>query len=287
VTALNLCSFVSRRIEAGKELWLLWRSFATGLALGQVVEADYPWDSCPNRGNRRIMAALHNTALLPAVSQKPDAMAERRQGPRHRLRDAPGTLGWCDQDDQINSRMTVASISGAGAAVLADRCPTVGQPVWIRLDSGVVGSERLEARVVSTSAEASSMYIVRMQFTSWLPLGNVLEQHEEHRLWQRYPARETRASLIWLDRDVEQTFPGELMNISGGGAAVITSAMVPAEQPVWLTLGTRSDTFAPVESRLVAISIDASGLRIARLRFVEPCPMQFFELAVHGTPSQP
>ena len=131
------------------------------------------------------------------------------------------------------------------------------------------------------------MFMVRMQFTSWLPLGNVLDQHEEHRFWQRYPARETRAQLIWLDRDIEQTLPGELMNISGGGAAVITDAKVPAEQPVWLTLGASSDTLAPVESRLVAISIDASGLRIARLRFVEPCPMQLFELAVHGTPSQP
>jgi PilZ domain len=258
----------------------------TGRALGQVVEADYPWDSFPNRGNRRIMTALQNTELRLEVSQRPDAIPERRQQPRHRLRDAPGTLGWCDNEEQIKSRMTVISISGAGASVVADRCPTVGQPVWIRLDSGAVGSERLDARVVSTSTEAAGMSMVRMQFTSWLPLGNVLDQHEEHRLWQRYPARETRASLIWLDRDIEQTFPGELMNISGGGAAVITSAMVPAEQPVWLTLGPGADTFAPVESRLVAISIDASGLRIARLRFVEPCPMQLFELAVHGTPSQ-
>jgi hypothetical protein len=63
--------------------------------------------------------------------------------------------------------------------------------------------------------------------------------------------------------------------------------MVPAGQSVWLTLAAESALITPVESRLVAISDDASGLRIARLRFVEPCPMHLFELAVHGTMSQP
>jgi hypothetical protein len=131
------------------------------------------------------------------------------------------------------------------------------------------------------------MYMVRMRFTSWMPLESVLDQHEEHRFWQRYPARETRARLVWLDGDVENAFPGELLNISGGGAAVITDAMVPAGQPVWLTLEAGPAALTPVEARLVAVSIDASGLRIARLRFVEPCPMHLFELAVHGTLSQP
>jgi hypothetical protein len=31
------------------------------------------------------------------------------------------------------------------------------------------------------------------------------------------------------------------------------------------------------------MSLDPSGLKIARIQFVDPCPMEFFELAVHGS----
>jgi PilZ domain len=211
---------------------------------------------------------------------------ERRQTPRHRLRDAPGTLEWREDREQISCSMTVIDISGAGAAVLADRAPAVSHTVWMRLESGAAGSERLEARVVATSAEVSGKHIVRLQFASWLPLGEVLDRHEEHRLWQRYPARETRAILLWLDRNTEKAFPGRLINISGGGAAVATDAPVPAQEPIWLTLSPGALATTPVECRLVAVSIDASGSRLARLRFVEACPMDLFELAVQGPPSE-
>jgi PilZ domain len=234
-----------------------------------------------------MMTSLHGQLLSSEINQRPGGLPERRERPRHRLWDAPGTLGWSEEDERITRGMTVVDISALGAAVLADIGPPADQPVWIRLESGAAGTARVEARVVSTSAEAGGMYIVRMRFTSWMPLESILDQHEEHRLWQRYPARETRARLVWLDGDLETTFPGELLNISGGGAAVITDAMVPAGQSVWLTLAAESAEITPVESRLVAISDDASGLRIARLRFVEPCPMHLFELAVHGTMSQP
>ncbi len=123
-----------------------------------------------------------------------------------------------------------------------------------------------------------------MRFTSGVPLANILESLAERRLWERYPARETRASLSWLGQGGEQTVPGQLLNISGGGAAVITAAVLPDEQPIWLTLNAESGAITPVECRLVTISIDESGERIARLRFVEACPMDLYELAVHGAP---
>ncbi len=126
------------------------------------------------------------------VNSRDASTPERRQTPRHRLRDAPGTLEWCEDRQQISCRMTVIDMSGAGAAVLADRAPAADQTAWIKLDSGAAGRERLEARVVATSAERSGKHIVRLHFTTWLPLGEVLERHEEHRLWTRYPARETR-----------------------------------------------------------------------------------------------
>ncbi len=128
--------------------------------------------------------------------------------------------------------MTVVDISGEDAAMLAARAPPVDHPAWIRLESGAAGPDRLEARVVSTSALPSGKFMVRLQFASWIPSGNVLERHEEHRLWERYAARETRASLLWLDHEIERTFTGKLVNISGDGAAVITDAMLPDDQPV-------------------------------------------------------
>ncbi len=220
------------------------------------------------------------------VTSRAATTPERRQTPRHRLRDAAGTLEWCEDREQISCRMTVIDISGAGAAVLADRALAVDQTAWIKLDSGAAGRERLEARVVATSAEASGKHVVRLHFTTWLPLGEVLERHEEHRLWTRYPARETRANLLWLDRNIQQTSPGRLINISGGGAAVVTDAPLPAQEPIWLTLRPGSLATTPVECRLVAVSIDASGSRLARFRFVEACPMDLFELAVNGAPSE-
>jgi PilZ domain len=220
------------------------------------------------------------------VTSRAATTPERRQIPRHRLRDAPATLEWCANGEQISCVVTMLDISGVGAAVLADRSPELSQTVWIRLESSAAGNDRLQTRVVATSAEASGKHIVRLHFTSWLPIGEVLELHEEHRLWQRYPARETRATLLWLDRTVEQALPGKLINISGGGAAVMTDAPLPEQEPIWLTLAAGSDPTTPAECRLVAISIDASGSRIARLRFVGACPMDLFELALHGGPSE-
>jgi hypothetical protein len=183
--------------------------------------------------------------------------------------------------------MNMVDIGGGGAAVLADRGSIAGQPVWMRLDSGAAGPDPLEARVVATSDDLSGKLVVRTRFTSSVALDRVLERHEKLQLWQRYVARETRARLAWRDQGLEHAAAGQLLNISGGGAAVIIDAVLPEQEPIRLALAVESATITPVESRLVAISIDTSGLRIARLEFVTPCPMDLFELAVHGAAERP
>jgi hypothetical protein len=254
---------------------------AVARPIASVLRGSDPISSEPPTTARRDVKTSS-----PDVKERSSATRERRQSLRHRLRDAPGLLEWCVGNEQITCGMKMIDISAGGAAVLADRVPPLDQPVWIRLASGALGSEPLEARVVSTAVDPSGIPVVRMQFTSWISLGSVLEEHAEHRLWQRYPARETRASLIWLDEDGEHTVACVLLNISGGGAAVFTNAILPQEHPLWLTLQGESGAATPVESRLVASSIDVSGLTIARFRFVEACPMDLFELAVHGRSSQ-
>ena len=89
--------------------------------------------------------------------------------------------------------------------------------------------------------------------------------------------------MSWIENDGERNVRCELLNISGGGAAVITDIEPPADKPIWFGLESATLTIDPVESRLVVISDDTSGVRIARLMFVDLCPMALFELAVHGS----
>jgi len=180
--------------------------------------------------------------------------------------------------------MTVVNMSGGGAAVLADHAPTTDQTVWFRLESSSAETEPWEARVVATSVDPSGKHIVRLRFTSWVALDAILERHQERRLWERYPpARETHVMLSWDDQGVQGTIRGELLNISGGGAAVITEIEPPGNMPLWFELEIEAIPIVPVEARLVVISLDPSGTKVARLRFVDSCPMRLFELAVHGS----
>ena len=168
--------------------------------------------------------------------------------------------------------------------MLADHAPTTDQTVWLWLESSSAETEPWEARVVATSVDPSGKHIVRLRFTSWVALDAILERHRERRLWQRHPARETHATLSWDDHGVQGKIHGELLNISGGGAAVITEIEPPGNMPLWLELEIEAIPIVPVEARLIVISLDPSGMKVARLRFVDSCPMELFKLAMHGSP---
>lgn len=210
------------------------------------------------------------------------APQERRQKARYILRDARGKLTWSEGSDRVTCNMTVLNISGGGAAVLADRAPTTHQTVWLSLKDSMDDTEPWEAHLVATSADPSGKHLVRVRFTFWVPLDAILELHEERRLWQRYPAREKRATLFWVEQDVQHTIPGELLNISGGGAAVITEPHPPANTALFLGLETEAIPIIPIEAKLVVVSLDISGSNVVRLSFVDSCPMEMFELAVYG-----
>ena len=143
--------------------------------------------------------------------------------------------------------------------------------------------ESLEAHVVATSADPSGKHLVRVRFTSWVALDAILEKHQERRAWQRYPARETLTTLCFYDQDVKRTIRGELLNISGGGAAVITVVAPPADTPLWFGLVNEALPTIPIECKLVVVSCDASGSKVVRISFVDSCPMEIFELAVRAS----
>lgn len=213
------------------------------------------------------------------------SFAERRKSTRYALRDARGSMSWQGQDGDIASEVSVLNISGGGAAVLADKAPEAGRALLLSLH-GDSRMEPIAAVAQASSLDASGKYFVRLRFTQWVALDSILEKHRERRMWARYPARESRASLIWGEGIAERTTHGDLLNISGGGAAFVADLLPPPGTSIRFRLHAsvrQDDPIDPVESRLVATSVDPSGSTIAHIQFIAPCAMDLFELAVNGS----
>ncbi len=208
---------------------------------------------------------------------------EQRRWTRHVPTKTRAVLSWDEGPHRITREAQVVNVSGGGAAVLSEQAPAPDQPLWIRLESGSGLIEAVEARSIEISDHPSGKRFLRLRFLSWLPLDPIFGQQEERRLWQRYPARENRAMLTWFEDGSERTTRGELLNISGGGAAIITETEPPLETPAWLGLQIEAPAIDPVESKVLGISSDASGTKFVRIGFIETCPIAFFELVVHGS----
>jgi hypothetical protein len=208
---------------------------------------------------------------------------ERRQSTRYRLRDARAVLSWDEGSEHVACDGEVLNISGGGAALLTERAPPAGLSVRLELIRRPAAMGSLEARSLASSVDPSGKHVVRLQFTHWVSLDAILEHHHERRLWERFPVRETRAKLTWCEDGSERTVRGELLNISGGGAAIIVDVISPADVPIWFELESDGRVLDPVESRLVVTSLDPSGSKIARITFIDACPIILFELAIHGS----
>ena len=89
--------------------------------------------------------------------------------------------------------------------------------------------------------------------------------------------------MFWFELEVQSAVQGELLNISGSGAAVIAEVNLPNNDSLWFGLGKEALFINSIESKLVVISLDPCGTKVVRLRFVDSCPMELFELAVHGS----
>jgi hypothetical protein len=191
-------------------------------------------------------------------------------------------MSWDEGPEHVACEVEVLNISGGGAAVVAERAPAMGLSVRLALECRAAVREPVEARSLGVAVDPSGKPSVRLQFTHWVSLDQILERFHERRLWQRFPTRESRAKLTWYENGSEKKCRGELLNISGGGAAIIMDVICPADKAIWFELEADGTELEPIESRLVVNSLDASGCQIARITFIDPCPIRLFEVAIHG-----
>jgi hypothetical protein len=218
-----------------------------------------------------------------APGRQEPPLAGRQEAPRPLLRDIQGEMSWRVEERDVTCRITVLNISGGAAALVADGAPRVGHQIRLSLPSEPAKEEPIEGRVIETWSDPSGKCVVHVRFLRWVPLGPFIAARRERRLWERYPVRESAASLTWLEGETERSIRGDLLNICVGGAAFIGDVLPPPGIPIWLQLEARAHRGAgadAVEGRLLMSSFDPTGRKVAHIEFVDPCPSDFFNLAI-------
>lgn len=90
---------------------------------------------------------------------------------------------------------------------------------------------------------------------------------EERRQSTRHKLRDARAILGWDEGSEHVTCEGDVLNISGGGAAVLVERAPQAGVSVRLQLRGSPAAMEPVDARTLASSVDPSGRHLVRLQF--------------------
>jgi hypothetical protein len=103
----------------------------------------------------------------------------------------------------------------------------------------------------------------------------------DRRDWHRETARETSAILSWEQDDGLHSHEAELVNIGGGGAAILMAEIPPQDQVVSLRLQSLENV--SVEGRLIDVRPHGKpGMHLVRIKFIMECPISLFERAIHG-----
>lgn len=92
----------------------------------------------------------------------------------------------------------------------------------------------------------------------------------ERREWRRIVPQNVDITLSWLGDESRISYFAKLLDISGGGAAVLIDVEPPACQRLWLKLNSVELHMEPVEAVLVKLSKHDSGKTLARLKFKSP-----------------
>ena len=210
---------------------------------------------------------------------------EHRRWIRTTLPHARASLTWHVGQTEVTHEAALKDISGGGAAVqMAAGLPSVpgDQPIWLNLIHADIVAEPIEAVLVEARPLERGETLCRLRFISSSALEGVIPLQKERRLWKRFPAIETHAELDWQEDGATHRVAVALVNISGGGAAVRVEAGPPGDRPLWLSLRAGDFQSSRVQCRLVVLSSSFGEQPIARLEFQEACPLDLFEVAVHG-----
>ena len=150
----------------------------------------------------------------------------------------------------------------------------------ILFEHGGISSGPISAELVSVTTTDAGNMLAKFTFDAVEETRVLIRSQKERRAWQRVVPRETRACLSWLVGDDILSVPGEVQNISGGGAAVQTDVAPPWNQAVWLSLGPEGGEADSAECRLVGVRHDQAGKLIARFAFVDLCPLHIYQAAI-------
>ena len=91
--------------------------------------------------------------------------------------------------------------------------------------------------------------------------------HDERRQSPRYRLREARAVMSWEQGAEHFTCKADVLNISGGGAAVLAQRAPPLGVSVRLEFECNPAAMEAVEARSLATAVDPSGRQLVRFQF--------------------
>ncbi|MGC8638552.1 MAG: PilZ domain-containing protein [Isosphaeraceae bacterium] len=103
----------------------------------------------------------------------------------------------------------------------------------------------------------------------------------DRRDWQRHRVKDTKCAVSWNQDDGPHSQECTLVDIGGGGVAILVSKVPPRGR--LLSLRLLSLDKLSVDGRMVDCQLNRRpGMHLLRIRFVMECPAPLFERAIHG-----
>ena len=90
---------------------------------------------------------------------------------------------------------------------------------------------------------------------------------DERRRSPRYRLRDAQATMCWNETSKQMASTGSMLNISGGGAALLADQAPAVGSFVELQVGRAPSLLGPLEACVLACSIDPSSKLFVRLQF--------------------
>ena len=108
----------------------------------------------------------------------------------------------------------------------------------------------------------------------------------DRRDWHRQRAKDARATVSWKQDDGPHTQECAIVDIGGGGMAILMSKVPPRGRVLSLRL--QSLDKVSVDGRMVDAQLNRKpGMHLVRIKFIMECPPALFQRAIHGCESSP